>query len=59
MGRRPTGRCGPDQPVAVDSVWLPVDLGQHLLAVDLTRTALYDELRERAGLTLSAFVPPA
>lgn len=41
-------------PLAVDSVWLPLDLGQHLLEVDLTRTAIYDELRDRAGLTLSA-----
>lgn len=47
-------RFAGDEPLAVDSVWLPLDLGQHLLEADLTRTALYDELRERAGLTLSA-----
>lgn len=47
-------RFAGEDPLAVDSVWLPLDLGQHLLDADLTRTAIYDELRERAGLTLSA-----
>lgn len=47
-------RFAGDEPLALDSVWLPVDLGQHLLEVDFRRTALYDELRDRAGTTLSA-----
>ncbi len=45
--------AGPE-PLALDSVWLPVDIGRHLLEVDFSRTALYDELRDRAGITLSA-----
>jgi GntR family transcriptional regulator len=41
-------------PLALDSVWLPVDVGRHLLDVDLTRTALYDELQGRAGIRITA-----
>lgn len=47
-------RFAGDDPLALDSVWLPVDIGRHLLEVDLRRTALYDELRGRAGIALSA-----
>jgi len=47
-------RFAGSDPLALDSVWLPVDLGRHLLEVDFRRTALYDELRERTGTTLSA-----
>lgn len=47
-------RFAGDRPLALDSVWLPVDLGQHLLDADFTRTALYDQLRERAGVTITA-----
>jgi GntR family transcriptional regulator len=46
-------RFADDEPLALDSVWLPADVGRHLLDVDLTRTALYDELRERAGVTIT------
>jgi GntR family transcriptional regulator len=46
-------RFADDEPLAIDSVWLPADVGRHLLDVDLTQTALYDELRERAGVTIT------
>jgi GntR family transcriptional regulator len=46
-------RFADDEPLALDSVWLPADVGRHLLDVDLTRTALYDQLRERAGVTIT------
>jgi GntR family transcriptional regulator len=42
------------EPLALDSVWLPVDVGRHLLDVDLTRTALYDELQQRAGIRITS-----
>lgn len=42
------------RPLALDTVWLPPDLGQHLLDVDFTHTALYDELERRAGVTPTA-----
>jgi GntR family transcriptional regulator len=42
------------EPLALDSVWLPVDIGRHLLDVDLTRTALYDELQQRAGIRITS-----
>jgi GntR family transcriptional regulator len=47
-------RYAGDEPLALDSVWLPADIGRQLLDVDFTRTALYDELRSRAGITISA-----
>ncbi len=47
-------RYAGDEPLALDQVWLPLDLGRHLLDADLTRTALYDELQERAGVRLTA-----
>ncbi|MEX0834870.1 MAG: GntR family transcriptional regulator [Nitriliruptor sp.] len=46
-------RFADDELLALDSVWLPADVGRHLLDVDLTRTALYEELRERAGITIT------
>lgn len=47
-------RYAGDEPLALDSVWLPADLGRPLLDVDFSRTALYDELRERTGITVTA-----
>lgn len=47
-------RYAGDEPLALDSVWLPADVGMPLLDVDFSRTALYDELRDRAGVTISA-----
>lgn len=43
-----------DEPLALDSVWLPADLGRPLLEVDFSRTALYEELRERTGVRIDA-----
>lgn len=47
-------RYAGDEPLALDSVWLPADIGRHLLDVDFTRTALYDELSSRVGITITA-----
>ncbi|MEX0953187.1 MAG: GntR family transcriptional regulator, partial [Nitriliruptoraceae bacterium] len=43
-----------DEPLALDVVWLPADVGAHLVDADLTRTALYDELWSRAGIRITA-----
>lgn len=55
-----------DAPLAVDTVWLPPDLGEPLLEADFTRTALYDQLEDRVGVrltggreTITALVPDA
>jgi GntR family transcriptional regulator len=42
------------EPLALDSVWLPRDIGKHVLEVDFTHTALYDELLQRAGVRITA-----
>lgn len=42
------------RPLALDTVWLPPDLGQPLLEVDFSRTALYDELEARVGMRPTA-----
>lgn len=47
-------RLAGGEPLALDSVWLPLDIGRHLLDVDFTRTALYDELQQRAGIRITA-----
>ncbi|MFA9431088.1 GntR family transcriptional regulator [Egicoccus sp. AB-alg2] len=47
-------RFAADEPLALDSVWLPADLGRPLLDVDFGRTALYDQLRERTGTVVTA-----
>ncbi len=47
-------RYAGEEPLALDSVWLPRDIGRHILDVDLTRTALYDELLSRAGVRITA-----
>lgn len=41
-------------PLALDTAWLPPDLGRPLLDVDFTRTALYDELEARVGIRPTA-----
>ena len=46
-------RYAGDEPLAVDTVWLPPDLGEALLDADFTRTALYDELESRSGVRLT------
>jgi GntR family transcriptional regulator len=47
-------RYADDEPLALDSVWLPADVGRPLLEVDFSRTALYDELRDRVGVAITA-----
>jgi GntR family transcriptional regulator len=37
-------RLAGGSPLAIDRVWIPAELGEALLSVDWTRTALYDEL---------------
>ena len=41
------------EPLAIDTVFLPPDVGEHVLDADFTRTALYDELEARAGIRLT------
>lgn len=40
--------------MAVDDVWLPASVAAPMLDADLSHTALYEVLRDRCGLTLSA-----
>jgi GntR family transcriptional regulator len=42
-------RLAAGEPLAVDRAWIPAALGEPLLEVDWTHTALYDEL-QRAGI---------
>ena len=43
-------RLAGEEPLALDTVWLPADIGAPLLDADFTHTALYDELAARAGI---------
>src|SRR5487761_1503209 len=43
-------RLAGDEPLALDIVWLPGDLGAPLLEADFTHTGLYDELAARTGV---------
>ena len=43
-------RLAGGEPLALDTVWLPGDLGAPLLEADLTHAALYDELAARTGV---------
>jgi len=45
-------RLAGGEPLALDTVWLPGDLGAPLLEADLTHTGLYDELAARTGIRL-------
>lgn len=45
-------RLAGDEPLALDTVWLPGRLAAPLLAADFTHTALYDELAARTGVRL-------
>ena len=59
-------RFAGDAPLAVDRVWLGIELGRPLLDVDFSHTAVYDEL-ERSGASrpnkgwerITPIVPPA
>lgn len=43
-------RLADGEPLALDTVWLPGDLGAPLLDADLSHAGLYDELAARAGV---------
>lgn len=43
-------RMAAGAPLALDRIWMPADLAEPVLEVDFTHTALYDELRDRAGI---------
>ncbi len=45
-------RLAGDEPLALDTVWLPAEIGAVLMDADFTHTALYDELAARAGIRL-------
>lgn len=45
-------RLAGDEPLALDSVWLPAQLAAPLLTADFTHTALYHELATRCGVRL-------
>lgn len=47
-------RFAADEPLAVDTAWIPASLGNPLLAADFTHTALYDELARRCGTHLDS-----
>lgn len=47
-------RFADEEIIAVDRVWLPADLASGILGVDLTHTALYQELTQRCGITLDS-----
>ena len=44
--------AGPD-PLALDRVWMPLEIAEPLLGVDFSYTAFYDELDARAGIRLT------
>lgn len=46
-------RLAGDQPLAMDRVWLPMDIAAPLLEADFTETALYAELAEHCGVRLT------
>ena len=46
-------RLAGGEPLALDRVWMPHDVGSALLEVDFSHTALYDELFARTGLRLT------
>lgn len=45
-------RLADDEPLALDTVWLPPDIGAPMLDVDFEHTALYDELQEHVGIRI-------
>lgn len=46
-------RLADQEPLALDRAWLPADLAEPLLDVDLSHTALYDALHEVSGARMS------
>jgi GntR family transcriptional regulator len=47
-------RYAGDEPLAIDRVWLPADIGSPLLGLDFSKTSLYDELERTLGRRPSA-----
>jgi GntR family transcriptional regulator len=47
-------RFADDEPLAWDRVWLPFDAASGLLGVDLSHTALYDELARHTGMRVDS-----
>ncbi len=45
-------RLAGDEPLALDTVWLPGDVGAALLGASFTHVALYDELEARSGVRI-------
>lgn len=45
-------RLADGEPLALDTIWLPADLGAPLLHADFSHTSLYDELAARTGVRL-------
>lgn len=45
-------RLAGGEPLALDTVWLPGDLGAPLLEADFTHTSLYDQLAARTGIRI-------
>lgn len=46
-------RLANGDPLALDRVWMPAELGSPLLEVDFSHTAFYDELLTRVGISLT------
>ncbi|MGA1344928.1 MAG: GntR family transcriptional regulator [Ilumatobacteraceae bacterium] len=47
-------RFADDEPLAIDRVWLPAEIGESLLDLDFSTTSLYDELERTVGRRPSA-----
>jgi GntR family transcriptional regulator len=47
-------RFAGNSPIALDRVWMPLELTAPLLDADFTHTALYDELRTRCGIVIDS-----
>lgn len=47
-------RLADDEVIAVDETWLPASLAEAVLGADLSHTALYEVLRDRCGVILTA-----
>ena len=46
-------RLAGGEPLALDRVWMPAEVGAPLLEVDFSHTGFYDELLSRAGVALT------
>jgi GntR family transcriptional regulator len=61
LGRRPSAsllylerlRLAGEEPLALDRVWMPAEVGAPLLDVDFSHTSFYDELLKSAGVALT------